>query len=198
MQTPTRVATHLSEGVHKRPPTYLRSDSGYRLERARRKSISLIISSGHVIKSPNIELRRLEGKLREGAEREYLIEAINCFEVGAYRASILLVWILVMDHMFDFVFNKHRSAFNVVLAKNNDKRVKIKAITKSNDFSDMSESKFIELCRSARIISNDVRKILDQKLGTRNSCAHPSGILIKRSKASEFIEDLIENVILKH
>jgi len=54
--------------------------------------------------------------------------------------------------------------------------------------------------RSADVISNDVRKILDEKLGTRNSSAHPSAIAIaiKRSKVIAFVEDLVENVVLKY
>jgi hypothetical protein len=43
-----------------------------------------------------------------------------------------------------------------------------------------------------------VRKILEEKLGTRNSCAHPSGVSIKPSKVVEFVDDLGENVVLKY
>ena len=74
----------------------------------------------------------------------------------------------------------------------------MKAITQRDDFTEMKESKFIEFCRSAHIISNDVRKILDQKLGTRNSCAHPSGVTVNKSKVIDFVEDLVDNVILKY
>lgn len=61
----------------------------------------------------------------------------------------------------------------------------------------LKESKFIEICRSANVISNEVRKILDEKLGIRNTCAHPNSIVISESKSTSFIEDLIENVMLK-
>jgi len=43
-----------------------------------------------------------------------------------------------------------------------------------------------------------VRKILDTKLGIRNSYAHPSTVKLPKSKALEFIEDLVNNVILKY
>jgi hypothetical protein len=59
-------------------------------------------------------------------------------------------------------------------------------------------NKFIELCRAASIISNDVRKILDAKLGIRNSAAHSSRITVGEHKAVEFGIDLINNVILKY
>ena len=63
---------------------------------------------------------------------------------------------------------------------------------------EMKESKFIEICRAAKIISNDVRKILDTSLGVRNSCAHPSGITVSNVKVIAFVEDLVENVVLKY
>ncbi len=103
-----------------------------------------------------------------------------------------------MDHLYEVVLTKHLQAFNATLAKVVDKRVKVSAIVTRDDFGDIPEGKFIELLRASGIISNDVRKILDQKLGTRNSCAHPSGISINRSKVIDFVEDVIENVILKY
>jgi hypothetical protein len=67
-----------------------------------------------------------------------------------------------------------------------------------DDFSELPESKFIELMRSANIISNDVRKILDEKLGTRNSVAHPSGIIFTGHKTTEFALDIINNILFKY
>ena len=76
--------------------------------------------------------------------------------------------------------------------------ITIKKISNIDDFSELKESKFIELMRSEKIISNDIRKILDEKLGIRNSASHPSPITIEGHKATEFILDLVENVILKY
>ena len=73
-----------------------------------------------------------------------------------------------------------------------------KVINTKDDFGDLKESVFIEACRGANIITNDIRKILDTKLGIRNSFAHPSTIMLPKSKALEFIEDLVNNVISKY
>lgn len=198
LHPPARTATHLSEGARNRPRSYIKTTDGYRLERARRETVAKLVVKDRVQKSPSIELRRLESSLHAGAKRQFLAETIDCLEVGAYRATIVMAWILAMDHMYAHVLKNHLLAFNAALASDGDKRIKVKVIAKAADFTEMPESKFIELCRVAKIISNDVRKILDQKLGTRNSCAHPSGIIVKRSKAEEFIEDIVENVISKH
>lgn len=57
---------------------------------------------------------------------------------------------------------------------------------------------FIEFCRTAKIITNDERKILDEKLDIRNSCSHPNNIKISESKATRFLEDLIDNILIKY
>jgi hypothetical protein len=190
---PTRIPAHLSEGVRSRPVRVVRATangvSGYKLERHYREHLSKKLGAERIVVQTSVELRRLETALPPGPKRNFLTETINCFEAGADRATIVMCWILVIDHLFDHVFTYGLPAFNAALAKNPDKRVKV--ITTREDFTELPESKFIELSRAAGIISNDVRKILDEKLGTRNSAAHPSGIVVKRSKVIDFVEDLI-------
>ncbi|CAN5139212.1 hypothetical protein BH20ACI1_BH20ACI1_08060 [soil metagenome] len=125
-------------------------------------------------------------------------EAISAFEVKAFRASMVMVWLLTLDHLFEYILASKLADFNLELTKVTDKRVKVTTVTCKDDFSDIPENKFIELCRASRIISNDVRKILDEKLGIRNSAAHPSNLVFKPSKAFNFIEDLVANVISKY
>ena len=140
-------------------------------------------------------LRKLVSKIIDKQESDFLEEAITCFEVGAYRASIVLSWALTIFHLQNYIFNNKLAEFNASLVRQN---LKLKKIMKFDDFSDIKESKFIEVCRSAKLISNDVRKILDEKLGTRNTYAHPNEIKVSESKATSFTEDLVENVILKY
>lgn len=145
-----------------------------------------------------VDLQRLVDELAEGARKEFLRETLACFGVHAYRATITLAWLLTLDHLFELILTKHLDAFNKVLVTNTDRRVKITAIVVRDDFGEMPESKFVEFCRSAGVVSNDVRKILDEKLGTRNSAAHPSGVAFTRAKAVAFVEDLFANVIRKY
>ncbi|HBM87122.1 MAG TPA: hypothetical protein DD437_01125 [Rhodobiaceae bacterium] len=132
----------------------------------------------------------------EGGAKDFLKETIDCFEAGANRATITMAWILAVDHLFAHILNHKLIEFNAALTK--DKGVKLSAIAQRDDFTELKETKFIELCRAAKIISNDVRKILDTCLGIRNSCAHPSGITVKNTKVIAFVEDLVENVVLKY
>lgn len=179
-------------------PKYLKKPTGYVLERSKEKELSQSLNtSPGKVETSNL-LRDLLAKIGDKNENSFLEEAIKCYETNCKRAAIVLVWLLTIDHIQKYIYKHERISFNAVLAKNTDKRIKITAITKYDDFSEIPEGKFIEFCRSAKIISNDVRKILEQKLGTRNTAAHPASVSISDVKATDFIIDLVENVLLKY
>lgn len=195
---PGNVAARLSEGLKGKPPKYLKAKGGYKLQRHMREALSRKLGAEQAIVQTSATLRGLEHKLPEGTDKDFLKEAIDCFETGANRATIVMVWILTVDHLFAYILAHKLNAFNDALANINDKSVRVKVIAQRDDFTDLKESRFIEICRTAKIIGNDVRKILDQKLDTRNSSAHPSGVIINKSKVIDFVEDLVENVVLKY
>ena len=177
---------------------FVRRHQGYRLERTRKEELDKILGRKAVVKETSQTLRKLIPLVTGDSERSFLKEAIDCYEIKAYRAAIVMAWILSLDHLFEFIFTHKLDAFNNALSKIKDKRLKIKAISSKDDFSDIPEARFIEIARSAKIISNDVRKILVAKLGIRNSCAHPSGVRVPQLKAAEFIQDLVDNVVTKY
>lgn len=141
------------------------------------------------------ELRELEKKIMDNNKRKFLEEAIHCYEIKAYRASIVMSWILAMEHLQQYIFENKLKEFNDELKK---QRLKLKVIKTRDDFGEIKEIMFIEICRAAGVISGNVKKILDEKLSIRNIYAHPNSINITVSKATSFIEDLVENVIIKY
>ncbi len=141
-------------------------------------------------------LEKAVGRVSDETERKFLAEAVACVQVDAKRAVIVMTWLLAIHHLQEYVFQAKLNDFNNALKRRGD--TKNLVIRKKDDFGDLKESVFIEVARSARVISNDVRKILDEKLGIRNSCAHPSDIEIHASKVQNFIEDLVDNVIRKY
>ncbi len=96
-------------------------------------------------------LNRLETQVPAGPKREFLHETINCFNAGANRAAIVMCWNLAAHHIQEHILadRSRHAAFDAALAKNTDKRVKITAISKQDDFTEMSEAKFLEFCREA-------------------------------------------------
>jgi hypothetical protein len=196
LAVPARTSAYLSEGTA--AGRYVKADRGYKLQRHYREELSQQMGAEKVVAQANVELRRLEHKITTPSTSDFLKETIDCFEAGANRATIVMCWILAVDHLIEYVLTHRLTEFNAVLANNTDKRVKVTRIVSRDDFSDIPEGKLVEFLRAAGVISNDVRKILEEKLGTRNSCAHPSGVAIKPSKVIDFVDDLVENIVLKY
>lgn len=196
LRVPTRTSVYLSEEGKKKNGKYIKHSKGYRLERTAFEDIRNIVDSEPKRIHVSNQLAELVLKVKDTQERSFLEEAILCFRVGATRASIVMAWALTMDHIQKYVFGYKLSEFNTALAGHSDK--KLKPVVTYDDFSELKETRVIELMRSAGIISNDVRKILDEKLGIRNSAGHPSGIVITPHKATEFILDLVQNVLVKY
>jgi hypothetical protein len=178
-------------------PKFLKVDGGYQLERSFELALQKTLHSGPQRLETSHLLRSLLPKVIDQHKRTFLQEAIDCYEIGARRGAIALTWSLTVHHLYEYVLSKKLNEFNAALAKNTDKRIKITQVAVVDDFSEIPENKFIEFLRGSSIISNDVRKILDAKLGIRNSAAHPSAVMISEVKATDFIIDLLENVVLK-
>lgn len=192
-----RTAAYLSDNASSRKGKYVKVKAGgYRLEQGNFNEIDKLVKQEPVKVAVDAKLTSLIDKVSDGSEKDFLLEASNCYRIEAYRAFIILVWIVTMDHMQKYVYANKLSEFNAAFVKNPDK--KLKSIVNYDDFSEIKEVKFIELARSANIISNDVQKIMNEKLGIRNSAAHPSGIKISGHKATEYALDLIDNVLLKY
>lgn len=177
---------------------FIKTKNGYQLLRTHQVEMQKTLHSGPAKLETSHLLRGLSSKLTDNYEKEFLQEVVDCYEIGARRASITMMWILTINHLFIYVLKHKSSEFNLILASNTDKRVKVTNVANIDDFSDIPEGKFIEFLRGGKIISNDVRKILDTKLGIRNTSAHPSAVMISDVKATDFIIDLIDNVITKY
>lgn len=191
-----RAAVYLSENATKKDGRYVKSNMGYRLERSVYDDIKHRVNNEPKKIQVSKQLTDLVSKVKDSQEKAFLVEAVNCHRVEAYRATIIMVWILAIDHLQKYIFGQKLNDFNTALAKNPDK--KVQKIIDYDDFSDLPEVKFIEVMRSTSIISNDVRKILDEKLGIRNSAAHPSNIVFTGHKTTEFALDIINNILLKY
>lgn len=142
-------------------------------------------------------LEKLGDKLADDSDRQFLAEAIGCVDLGARRATVVMAWLLTVDHLQGFILAHKLADFNQALGGRNDHRGLV--IRTKDDFSEIRDDRaFIEILRSARIITRDVQRILDENLGFRNTCAHPTAIAIPENKVVAAIEDLAENVILKY
>ncbi len=199
LQRPANISQQLISMSAKQPPDLLRDGKGYWLERRiqneydarfKRRDISLQISQ---------LIRGLPSKLPNISEKAFFEEALICYEHGAFRAAIVMTWNLGYSHFCEWVLAKHLTAFNSqwpVRFAEQHKKSKVKSITMYDHFGELKESEVIEIARSAGIITQGVHKTLCEKLGKRNTAAHPSNHAVSQLQAEEFIHDLIQNVVL--
>lgn len=195
LQPHGRLAKYISEESQSRTGKYIKKPKGYQLNAPFRSQLEQQIAKTPVLVALDAELERQIASVSDVYERELLEEAARCYKVKAYRAAVVMIWAVTMSHMHTYVFTNQLAPFNAAISRDSDK--KLKPIKKIDDLGEMREGKFIELLRAAGIITDDIRRILVEKLGTRNSAAHPSKTHLKESKAVEFGHDLLDNVILK-
>jgi hypothetical protein len=197
LAVPAGLPVQLSKGLKSKPVRYLKKDKGYRLENKSKEAIAEKLGEARHAVQVSATLRQLEGKIPAGPKRDFLKETIDCFTAGANRATVVMCWNLALHHLYDYVLKHELAAFNVALGKNTDARVKIKIVLKLDDFTEMSEAKFLLFLREAKIVTTSMYNKLESWLDDRNAAAHPSGYTVTAKVAEAYVDDLVENVLLK-
>lgn len=191
---PANVSAMLRGMTLTTPKQVLKDAKGYRLSASSRDQMSELLPVRRTAAQATELLRTLESRINNLHQRTFLSEALVCFSSGAYRASIVMAWNLAYSHFCDYVFDTELSKFNAQLKI---ARPKFDPIAKRTDFEDMKESVAIEIARGAGILSAASAKTLSEKLGKRNTAAHPSSTVITSVTAEEVIHDLVENILLR-
>jgi hypothetical protein len=198
---PANINPYLAALVNRKPKQALKDNRGYYLVLAvRQRYDKAYLGSQSTVEVAKI-LKDLPASVPDVVEREFLNEALICFEHKAFRAAVVMTWNLAYSHLLEFILTHHLAAFNAkypFVLPGKWAKAKAKPISAYDDFSvDLQESEVLEIAKSANAISTDVFKVLHSKLGRRNSAAHPSSVVIGQLQMDEFIHDLVTNVVLK-
>jgi len=178
----------------------LRDGRGYYLEGGLRTKYDAKYGEHDITLNIRQMVKELPDKIPDVAEKDFMKEALICLRHDAARAAIVMVWNIAYYHLCNFILKRKLAEFNAIYQTrypNKWRDAKVQTIAKYEDFAvDLKESEVIEICKSAQIITNDVYKILVEKLGKRNSAAHPSTVHVTQVQAEAYIDDLIRNVVL--
>lgn len=144
-------------------------------------------------------VKDLVNVLPELGEKDIMKEALICLRHDAGRAAIIMVWNIAYYHLCQYVLKHKLKEFNDRCPIRYPKKWKLTdlpVISKYGDFAaEMKESEVIEVCNSAGIITSDMNKIYIEKLGKRNSAAHPSEQHVTL-QAEGFIDELLRSTVL--
>jgi hypothetical protein len=187
----------LASLAEKRPPDLLKDAKGYRLTQHVRERLDRELGKVEAVVTVEKMLTDLPGKIADEGERLFLQETLTCYRHGAFRAAIVMVWNLAYDHLARWVLADpvRLAAFNAGIPKRNPKKAHV-TIVKRDDFEELKEDETVDILGGLPGISGGVKKLLKDKLGRRNTYAHPSTLTVGRPHVDDMIFDLVQNVVL--
>jgi hypothetical protein len=130
-------------------------------------------------------LTDLPNQVHNVDERDFLTEALNCYRVRAYRATIVMAWNLAYDHFIGWIFKEPAriQSLNAGIVSKFPKRTLV--VAKREDVDELKESELIEAARIGHLLDKNTTQILKEKLNRRNMAAHPSGVAISQHQADD-------------
>ncbi|HXM60231.1 MAG TPA: hypothetical protein VN950_05200 [Terriglobales bacterium] len=200
-EQPSSIAPFLVSMEKKNPKEAIRDgSSGYYLSKQVRDDLDGKYGKRGTTIAVDKALAELPGRIPDKAEKEFLQEVLVCFNNAACRAAIVMMWNLTYFHLVHYILKHKLAEFNAaypIRLGGTHKKAKVPVLAKYEDFSvDLEESEVLAVAKAAGAITHDQWKILDTKLGRRNSAAHPSTVAFLPITTEEYILDLATNIIL--
>ena len=160
----------------------------------RERLTALGVIGDRLITQQATTLRALLPKITNVQNRQFVEEAVSCYEAKNLRAAAVLSWVGAVSILYDHVINKCLAKFNTELHRRNSKA---KAITTADDLSDLKEFDFLDILHAISVIGKSVKDELKQCLTFRNGCGHPNSLTIGETRVAAHLETLINNVYRK-
>jgi len=148
-----------------------------------------------VFTEKKLNFSELIDKIKDKNEKDYFEEAISCYEIKAYRACIIMVWITVIHHLYNqIVVSGFTNLQNAIKKHFGNKKV-YKSVNNYKKLSKIQDTELFLLLEEMNVIDSNLRRCLDRQLQIRNSCAHPNPFVIKRRMVDAYIEELVINIL---
>lgn len=148
------------------------------------------------------QLESLTDGITDPAQIAFLEETIKCYNAGAYRATIVMMWALAIDHLRLYILANKLEKYNQAYSASTNKRIqhafgKTEYIEYIEDFVELDDSIFIELCGIAGVVRKNTKGTLERCLKKRNQAAHPNTVTFTQEIVIAHIQELVHDVIEK-
>jgi hypothetical protein len=185
---------YLSEGKGR---SFIRDKRGFRLEGTWRARLNDSLAEHSSVIAVRTLLSDLVPRLGDSAERAFLEEALRCYSVQAFRATVVMAWNLAFSHLRSTIVSDAAklASFNKAISTRYPKKTLV--VVTEEDFDELKEFEAVEIAYTAKIIIKNVAEIMRDKLRRRNMAAHPSSVDITQAQADDVVTDLVNNVVLK-
>lgn len=191
---PVNVSLILNRLCQKTPPRLIKDVQGFRLHQTARKDLSVKLPQRATAVATTMLLNDLLGRITDPVQKTFLTETLVCFKHHAYRAAIIMAWNLAFSDVLERILKNDLAAFNAAGAASHHQK---KPVIERVDFEKLKESEVIKIAATAGILGKESVRKLEEKLGKRNTAAHPSTVVVSVATAEEVIFDLVENIVLR-
>lgn len=145
-----------------------------------------------VVSNSSQSLRNQANGISDTLTKDFVMEAIHCFEAKQYRAAVVFSWAGAIALLYQYVFNKKLTAFNSEALRRNSRWKQAK---QQDDLARIKEHDFLDVCEAIGLIGKNVKLMLQNEcLMLRNTCGHPNTASIGEHSVAAHIEKLIKNV----
>ena len=139
-------------------------------------------------------LQAAVSKIQNTDIRNYLEEGLKCLQVGALRACVVFVWAAAVRIIQEKLIGSYQTTVNSAIKKHDPKARDIRRL---DDFAYIKDSVILLAARELGVVDKSQKDTLEEALGLRNRCGHPSKYIPGVKKVSAFIEDLVSIVFRK-
>lgn len=137
------------------------------------------------------DLRSELDNIKNAETREFVEEAIKCYEHGFYRAAVVMSWVGAVSLLHHHVHSNCLAAFNAEAIRVDNKWKPAKS---TDDLGRMKEGDFLDRLSAISIIGKNVKTQLGQCLDRRNGSGHPNSLKIGANTVAHHLEILLLNV----
>jgi hypothetical protein len=109
-----------------------------------------------------------------------------------------MAWNLAYGHLLTWVLGDatRLAAFNQGIPARNSKKADL-VVSRREDFEKLKEDEVVDIAAKLPGITDNMRRVLKEKLARRNMYAHPSSMHAERQHVDEMMLDLVNNIVLK-
>ncbi len=137
------------------------------------------------------DLRAILERVRDEETREFVEEAVQCYEYEFYRSAVVMSWAAAIHVLKAEVLKSYLPEFNAEAVKV-DSKWKIAKTT--DDIGMMKERDFLDRIAKISVIGSNVKEELQKCLKLRNACGHPNSLKLGPNAVANHLEILLLNV----
>lgn len=123
--------------------------------------------------------------------RDYVEESITCLKVGALRAAVVFLWVGAIRVIQNQLLVHGSSKLTTALKKHDTKSHTVATL---DHFAYIKDKITLLAALELGLLDKNQKDTLEEALGLRNRCGHPSRYKPGIKKVSSFVEDIVSIV----